>query len=83
MRANYKCASAIMALALFLLLISIVGVADDCQKDPDLWFPPPGTVLTDGHVAVQIATAPGSQGEDLIVCQGETITITVTVDNKT
>ena len=83
MRANYKCASAIMALALLLLFISIVGVADDppCYKDPDLWFPPPGTVLSDGGIAVQIATAPGSQGEDLIVCQGETITITVTVDN--
>ncbi len=83
MRANHKCVSAIMALALLLLFISIVGVADDppCYKDPDLWFPPPGTLLSDGHIAVQIATAPGSQGEDLIVCQGETITITVTVDN--
>ena len=83
MRANYKCASAIITLALLFLLISVVGIADDppCYKNPDLWFPPPGTLLADGHIAVQIATAPGSSGEDLIVCQGETITITVTVDN--
>jgi len=48
MRANYKCASAIMALALLLFSISIVGVADDplCYKDPDFWFPPPGTLLS-------------------------------------
>jgi uncharacterized repeat protein (TIGR01451 family) len=72
-----------MTFALLFLLISIVGIADDppCYKNPDLWFPPPGTLLADGHIAVQVATAPGSTGEDLIVCQGETITITVTVDN--
>jgi len=71
------------AFVVLVALFASVATADDCKKDADLWFPDPGTVLTDGHVAVQIATAAGSQGEAITVCQGEAITITVTVDNLT
>jgi len=70
-------------LVILVTVFTFVAAADDCQKNPDLWFPNPGTILTDGTVAVQIATVSGWQEENLTVCQGETIEITVTVDNLT
>ena len=61
---------------LALSLVSLAGFAadEDCTKHPDLWLPENGTPgLADGGVSVQTTTGD--------VCQGETVTITVTVDN--
>lgn len=59
-----------------LSLVSLVGLAADepCTKRPDLWLPEDGTPgLADGGVSVQVTSGD--------VCRGETVTITVTVDN--
>ena len=61
-------------LVILVTLSTFVAAADDCGKNPDLWFPPTGTSLEDG-VSEQDAPSP--------VCQGNIITITVTVDNLT
>ena len=66
----------ILSIALAIALLPwVVGAADeDCTKLPDLWLPADGVAgLTDGGVSVQ--TTAGD------VCQGDVITITVTVDN--
>jgi uncharacterized repeat protein (TIGR01451 family) len=62
-------------LVILVIFFTLVAIAEDCGKDPDLWFPLPGTSL-DGGLSVQEASPS-------IVCQGGTIYITVTVDNLT
>lgn len=58
---------------IILLVLSVAaGMADDCGKNAELWFPSSGTELEEG-TSVQAVTSP--------VCQGGTIMITVTVDN--
>ncbi|MBN1858181.1 DUF11 domain-containing protein [Candidatus Bipolaricaulota bacterium] len=68
------------ALALLLLVaISVSGAVsatETCDKLPDLWFPEPGVGLSGGELSVQMASP-------TVVVQGETVTVTVTVDNFT
>ncbi len=66
---------------IFVLILAIsiggaVHAADACDKLPDLWFPEPGTSLSGGELSVQMATP-------TVVVQGDTVTVTVTVDNFT
>lgn len=57
-----------------VLLASLGAVAEDpCLKQPDLWFPAPGVVLSGGVSSVQEISGD--------VCQGGKVTITVTIDN--
>jgi uncharacterized repeat protein (TIGR01451 family) len=65
----------LLSIAVAVALLPVVGLADDpCTKLPDLWLPPDGTIgLADGGVSVQETTGD--------VCQGDVVTITVTVDN--
>ncbi len=62
-------------LAVAVVLLAGLGAAaeDPCLKQPDLWFPAPGVVLSGGVTAVQEISGD--------VCQGGTVTITVTIDN--
>jgi len=68
-------AGKILLIALAIALLPWVVLAEeDCTKLPDLWLPPDGLVgLADGGISVQTTTGD--------VCQGDVITITVTVDN--
>ena len=70
----------LLALALLLLFAisasGAVSAADACDKLPDLWFPEPGVGLSGGELSVQMATP-------TVVVQGDTVTVTVTVDNFT
>ena len=72
-----KCAIAgkILLIALAIALLPwVVSAEEDCTKLPDLWLPPNGLVgLADGGISIQTTTGD--------VCQGDVITITVTVDN--
>ncbi len=65
----------ILSIALAIALLPWVVLADDdCTKLPDLWLPPDGLAgLANGGISVQTTTGD--------VCQGDVITITVTVDN--
>ena len=65
----------ILSIALAIALLPWVVLAEeDCTKLPDLWLPPDGTEgLADGGISVQTTTGD--------VCQGDTVTITVTIDN--
>jgi uncharacterized repeat protein (TIGR01451 family) len=65
----------ILSIALAIALLPWVVLADEpCGKLPDLWLPPDGTEgLASGGISVQTTTGD--------VCQGDTVTITVTVDN--
>jgi uncharacterized repeat protein (TIGR01451 family) len=56
-------------------LLPVGGLAEDpCEKKPNLWLPADGTPgLAGGGVSVQETTGG--------VCQGDEVTITVTVDN--
>jgi len=65
----------LLSIAAAVALLPVVCIADDpCTKGPDLWLPPDGTPgLAGGGVSVQTTTGG--------VCEGETVTITVTVDN--
>jgi len=65
----------ILSIALAIALLPwVVGAEEDCLKSPDLWLPPDGTVgLADGGISVQTTTGD--------VCQGDIVTITVTIDN--
>jgi len=68
---------AVVLLLLFAISMGgAVSAADDCDKLPDLWFPEPGIILSGGEAAVQVASP-------TVVVQGETVTVTVTVDNFT
>jgi uncharacterized repeat protein (TIGR01451 family) len=62
-------------LALAVVLLAGIGVSaeDPCEKQPDLWFPAPGVVLSGGVTSIQEISGD--------VCQGGTVTITVTIDN--
>jgi uncharacterized repeat protein (TIGR01451 family) len=62
-----------LALAIVLLTSIAASAEDPCGKEADLWFPAPGVVLSGGAVSVQEISGD--------VCQGGTVTITVTVDN--
>jgi uncharacterized repeat protein (TIGR01451 family) len=64
-----------LSIAAAVALLPVVGFADDpCTKLPDLWLPPDGTPgLAGGGISVQITTGD--------VCQGDEVTITVTIDN--
>ncbi len=66
---------AVLSIVAAVALLPVVGFAEEpCEKDPDLWLPPDGTVgLADGGVSVQ-----ETSGD---VCQGDEVTITVTIDN--
>jgi len=79
-RMTYASKAQPWAIAFVLILaISIGGAvyaADACDKLPDLWFPEPGTSLSGGEISVQMATP-------TVVMQGDTVTVTVTVDNFT
>ncbi len=62
-------------LMIFASLFLAVGgsvVAQDCGKNAELWFPPNGTTLDNG-ISIQEVTS--------LVCQGEPVTITTTLDN--
>ena len=65
----------ILSIALAIALLPwVVSADDDCTKLPDLWLPPDGTVgLANGGISVQTTTGD--------VCQGDIVTITVTIDN--
>jgi len=65
----------VTALGGAVVLASLGAMADDpCTKLPDLWMPADGTSgLANGGISVQETTGD--------VCQGDTVTITVTVDN--
>ena len=65
----------ILWIALAIVLLPWVVLAEEnCAKLPDLWLPPDGTVgLADGGISVQTTTGD--------VCQGDIVTITVTIDN--
>ncbi len=65
----------ILSIALAIALLPWVVLAEeDCTKLPDLWLPADGTEgLADGGISIQRTTGD--------VCQGDIITITVTVDN--
>jgi len=64
-----------LSIAAAVALLPVVCYADDpCTKGPDLWLPPDGTPgLAGGGISVQKTTGD--------VCQGEKVTITVTIDN--
>lgn len=64
-----------LSVALVVALVSWTASADDpCTKRPDLWLPPDGTPgLANGGISVQ-----ETSGD---VCQGDIVTITVTIDN--
>ena len=72
-----KCAAVgkILSIALAIALLPWAVLADDdCTKLPDLWLPPNGLAgLANGGISIQKTTGD--------VCQGDVITITVTVDN--
>ncbi|MCX6092994.1 MAG: hypothetical protein NTX23_09045 [Candidatus Bipolaricaulota bacterium] len=61
------------ALSVLILAAGAAWAEAPCVKLPDLWFPEPGVVLSDGTISVQ-ETSGG-------VCEGGTVTITVTIDN--
>ena len=65
----------ILSIALAIALLPWVVLADDpCTKLPDLWLPPDGTEgLANGGISIQTTTGG--------VCQGDIVTITVTIDN--
>ncbi|MGB2983760.1 MAG: IPTL-CTERM sorting domain-containing protein [Candidatus Bipolaricaulia bacterium] len=65
----------VLSAALAIALLSVVASAEDpCTKLPDLWLPPDGIPgLEGGGISIQETTGD--------VCEGGTITITVTVDN--
>jgi len=65
----------VLSVVLLIALVPILGTADeDCTKRPDLWLPPDGTPgLANGGISVQ-----ETSGD---VCEGATVTITVTIDN--
>jgi uncharacterized repeat protein (TIGR01451 family) len=65
----------ILSIALAIALLPWVVCAEEpCTKLPDLWLPPDGTVgLADGGISIQTTTGD--------VCQGDIVTITVTIDN--
>ena len=67
--------SGILSIVAAVALLPVVGLAEEpCTKLPDLWLPPDGTVgLADGGISVQETTGD--------VCQGDEVTITVTIDN--
>jgi len=62
-----------LAVAILILAASTAWAEEPCGKLPDLWFPEPGVVLSGGVTSVQ-----ETSGD---VCEGGTITITVTIDN--
>lgn len=68
--------SALLLLLFATNVAATVHAADVCDKLPDLWFPEPGLALSGGELAVQMASP-------AIVVQGDTVTVTVTVDNFT
>ncbi len=74
-----KCVTAgkILLIALAIALLPWVACAEvDCTRLPDLWLPPNGTVgLANGGISIQTTTGD--------VCQGDIVTITVTIDNLT
>ena len=73
---NERTLGKILSIALAIALLPwVVGAADeDCTKLPDLWLPADGLAgLADGGVSIQTTTGD--------VCQGDTVTITVTIDN--
>ncbi len=61
------------ALSVLILAAGAALAEEPCGKLPDLWFPEPGVVLSGGATAVQ-----ETSGD---VCEGGTVTITVTIDN--
>jgi len=65
----------VLSVVLAIVLIPLLACAEeDCTKRPDLWLPPDGTPgLANGGISVQETTGD--------VCEGGTITITVTIDN--
>jgi len=65
----------LLSVALIVVLGSwMTWAEDECTKRPDLWLPADGTPgLANGGISVQ-----KTSGD---VCEGETVTITVTVDN--
>lgn len=65
----------LLSVALVVVLGSWMAWAEEeCTKRPDLWLPADGTPgLADGGVSVQVTSGD--------VCQGGTVTVTVTVDN--
>ena len=65
----------LLSVALIVVLGAVPGWADEeCTKRPDLWLPADGTPgLANGGISVQ-----KTSGD---VCEGETVTITVTIDN--
>jgi len=62
-------------LVILVISLGLAVIADECGNLPDLWFPPPGT-LVNGEPSVQLVSA-------LEVCQGDTVVVTVTVHNLT
>ncbi|MBE0636173.1 IPTL-CTERM sorting domain-containing protein [Candidatus Bipolaricaulota bacterium] len=73
---NTRTLGKILSIALAIALLPwVAGAAEeDCTKLPDLWLPADGLAgLSDGGVSIQTTTGD--------VCQGDTVTITVTVDN--
>jgi len=68
--------AALAACLAWLVALSMAAVGAPCTKLPDLWFPDPGVILSGGDVAVQVANP-------VVVMQGDTVTVTVTVDNFT
>lgn len=72
---KYVTVGKILSIALAIALLPwVVSAEEDCTKLPDLWLPPNGLVgLADGGISIQTTTGD--------VCQGDVITITVTVDN--
>jgi uncharacterized repeat protein (TIGR01451 family) len=65
----------LLSVALAVALGSFTAWGDEeCTKRPDLWLPPDGTPgLADGGISVQ-----ETSGD---VCEGGTVTVTVTIDN--
>lgn len=65
----------VLSIALAIALLPVIASAEDpCTKRPDLWLPSDGTPgLEGGGISVQ-----KTSGD---VCEGDVVTITVTVDN--
>jgi len=63
----------LFALSVLVIAAGAAWAEEPCVKLPDLWFPEPGVVLSDGTISVQ-----ETSGD---VCEGGKVTITVTIDN--
>jgi len=72
---NVRTLGKILSIALAIALLPwVVSAEEDCLKSPDLWLPLDGTEgLADGGISIQKTTGD--------VCQGDIVTITVTIDN--